>query len=526
MGRLFFMPYPFPLMALEDLVEELAGMVERGEVSSRGEWEEAKRGLAKKHRTPLPKDSLLLPRVAERVGWERLRPFTRKPVRTISGVAPVALMVRPQGSCRWSCIYCPLSPLAPKSYVGFEPSARRAREWRFHPFGQIKARLKQYRIQGHVPQKAEVIIQGGTFLAMEKGYREWFMRWLYYAFNDEWEESLERAKALNERARHRIVGLTIETRPDVAGRREVDEMLRYGATRVELGVQHPDDEIYRIVKRGHRVEDVVASTALLKDSAFKVVYHLMPGLPGSSVERDKRAFRRLFTQEGFMPDMLKIYPTLVVEGTELHRMWKEGEYQPYTVEEAVDVIVDLYRALPPWVRVMRVQRDIPSNLVAGGVKRSNLRELVEARLREEGIEPWEIRLREAGMRGKAPREVELVERRYRASSSEEVFLSYEDSEGTLYALLRLRRAGKPFRWEISPGDALVRELHVYGPQVPLGERGEVQHRGLGRKLLERAEEIAREWGSEKVVVISGPGVRDYYRRMGYHLVGAYMVKVL
>jgi len=511
---------------LKEMVEKLAGMIERGEVKDKGQLEEAKRALARKLSLPPVKNSLILPLLAGKLGWEKLKPFLRKPVRTISGVAPVALMVRPQGSCRWSCIYCPLSPLAPKSYVGFEPSARRAREWGFHPFGQIKARLKQYLIQGHVPQKAEVIIQGGTFLAMEEEYKKWFMANLYYAFNDVWEEDMERAKALNERAEHRIVGLTIETRPDVAGKREIGEMLLYGATRVELGVQHPSDEIYRIIRRGHTVRDVVESTALLKDSAFKIVYHIMPGLPGSSPRKDVEAFTRLFREEAFMPDMLKIYPTLVVEGTELYQMWRAGEYRPYSVEEAVEVIVELYKALPPWVRVMRIQRDIPSNFIAGGVRKTNLRQLVEERLKEEGILPAEIRLREAGFRGKKAERVELVERRYRASSSEEVFLSFEDEEGTLYALLRLRKAGKPFRWEIEEGDALVRELHVYGPQVPLEERGAVQHRGLGRKLLERAEEIAREWGSRRIVVISGPGVRPYYRRRGYHLRGAYMAKEL
>ena len=506
------------------MVEALAQAIEKGQVKTKEGLEHMKRELAKGSLTSMPKNSQLFPLIARRIGWDKLKPFLRKPVRTISGVAPVALMVRPEGSCKWQCIYCPLSPLAPKSYVGFEPSARRAREAGFHPFTQIKTRLKQYYIQGHIPQKADVIIQGGTFLAMEERYKEWFIQQLYYAFNDVWEEDIRKAKAINERAPHRVVGLTIETRPDVAYEREIDEMLLYGATRVELGVQHPDDGIYRLIKRGHLTKHVVESTALLKDGAFKVVYHLMPGLPGSSREKDIKAFTRVLKDGAFMPDMIKIYPTLVVKGTELYEVWEKGLYRPYTTEEAVDVIVEIYKRIPPWVRVMRIQRDIPSNFIEGGPKKTNLRELVEERLREEGWKVWEIRAREAGFHRKQPEKVELVERRYRASGGEEVFLSFEDEEGIIYGLLRLRKAHRPHRWEIEEGDALVRELHVYGPQTPLAEQGVVQHRGLGRKLLERAEQIAEEWGSGKVVVISGPGVRPYYRKWGYYLLGEYMVK--
>ncbi len=449
----------------------------------------------------------------------------KRPMRTASGVTPIAVMVRPQGSCRHGCIYCPAGGLAAKSYSGFEPAALRSRQYGYDPFLQASSRAAQFEGAGHPADKCEIIIMGGTFLEMEPEYRRGFVKGVYEGLNGGRSATLEDAIAANERGgAHRAIGLTIETRPD-ACIPYIGEMLSYGATRVELGVQHPDDGIYRAISRGHTVQDVADSTRALKDAAFKVCYHIMPGLPGSGPGKDAAMVRRLFSEGRFRPDMLKIYPTLVMEGTPLKAIADAGGYEPYSAEEAADVISEFYRHIPPYVRVMRIQRDIPAGLICGGVKKSNLRELVERKLREKGISPVEIRCREAGLCGRAPAASEFRLRSidYASAGGRERFLSFESGnaagEGLIAGFIRLRfPAG---------GDAaLVRELHVYGNEVPIGGRGGIQHSGLGSRLLVAAEHAAADAGRGKILVISGVGAREYYRRCGYSLEGPYMAKRL
>jgi elongator complex protein 3 len=313
-------------------------------------------------------------------------------------------------------------------------------------------------------------------------------------------------------------------------------MLSYGATRVELGVQHPDDRIYETVKRGHDVRDVVAATKILKDSAFKVLYHIMPGLPGSNPKKDIAMVKKLFSDERFRPDMLKIYPTLVMPGTQLHGMMKRGEYAPYSSEKAADAISEFYRYIPKYVRVMRIQRDIPSGLIADGAKKSNLRELVEQNVKEKKIRSEEIRSREIGLLGREFVGSEFRLRRfgYDASGGTEIFLSSEDNGGLLAGFLRLRLPGESCRKEIDRRTALIRELHVYGKEVAIQKTGNLklgtviaQHMGIGSELLSEAERIAgEEFHKKKMIVISGIGAREYYRGKGYKLVEAYMRKKL
>ncbi len=452
----------------------------------------------------------------------------RKPMRTLSGVAPVAVMIKPEDSCRWSCIYCPYTGKAPRSYTGSEPAALRARDNDFNPLRQVRSRLGQFELNGHPTEKCDVIIMGGTFLAMPASYKRGFVKGIYDGLNGKISKTLEAAKTLNETAAHRMVGLTIETRPDVCGKKEIDEMLEYGATKAELGVQHPSDLIYKKIGRGHTVAHVVESTKLLKDSAFKVAYHLMPGLPGSSPRKDELMFRKIFADARFRPDMLKIYPTLVIPGTPLHGMMDSGEYEPYSTETAAEVIAKSYRHIPKYARVMRIQRDIPFNLIAGGVKKSNLREIVEAKAQKLGIEINEMRKRESGLSGKPILHPKLFRMDYEASGGKEVFLSIEDKKsGALAAFLRLRIPESSYREEIGENAALVRELHVYGEETPLGAKGSTQHRGFGSMLLAEAEKLSEEeFGSRKIIVISAVGVREYYRRRGYSLDGPYMSKKL
>lgn len=451
----------------------------------------------------------------------------KRPSRTASGVTPVALMVKPEGSCCYSCIYCPFTGKAAKSYTGEEPAALRARQFGFDSFRQVQGRLKHFRETGHPTDKCEAIVMGGTFLSMPRAYKRAFIKKMYDGFNGKGSRSIANAKRLNESAKSRVIGLTIETRPDICKKPHINEMLEYGATRVELGVQHPDDRIYLKIRRGHTVKDVADATCWLKDSCFKVAYHIMPGLPGSGPRKDLQMVRKLFSDQRFMPDMLKIYPTLVMGGTELFKMMEQGKYTPYGAEEAADVISEFYRHIPPWVRVMRIQRDIPTGLIGAGVEKSNLRELVEKAIRKKGINSQEIRSREVMQREFSPADAELGRVDYEAAGGKEAFLSYE-AEGKLIGFLRLRIPSQPFRKEITRNTALVRELHIYGTEAGIGKKGRgAQHRSFGSMLLKEAERIAKEeFGKKEMVVISGAGARQYYFKRGYKRKGPYVSKKL
>jgi len=447
-------------------------------------------------------------------------------MRTLSGVTPVAIMVRPEGSCTWSCIYCPYTGNAPKSYTGEEPAALRARQSKFDPAVQVRTRLRHFRETGHPVSKCELILMGGSFLQMPEPYKRSFVKSAYDAFNGKKSASLASAKKLNETAKSRVVGFTIETRPDLCGKKQIDEILQYGATRVELGVQNPDDRIYKKINRGHGVKEVETATSLLKDSAFKVCYHIMPGLPGSDEKKDILMFRKLFSDSRFKPDMLKIYPTLVIPGTKLYEMWKEGKYEPYSAEKAACVSSRAYRYIPPYVRVMRIQRDIPLPLIGAGVEKSNLRELVEREVKKAGIPQMEIRAREIREGKISPEDAELSCMKYNAGGGEEFFLSYE-SQKRLIGFVRLRIPKNPFRKEITRNTALIRELHVYGSEAPVGKEGKAQHRNFGTLLLEEAERIAKEdYDSRKMLIISGAGVRPYYFSKGYAGDGPYVSRKL
>ncbi|MEM4389344.1 MAG: tRNA uridine(34) 5-carboxymethylaminomethyl modification radical SAM/GNAT enzyme Elp3 [Candidatus Micrarchaeia archaeon] len=458
----------------------------------------------------------------------------KRPMRTASGVAPVAVMSLsdcPHGRCS----YCPKGEGAPNAYTGCEPATMRGKQYGFDPFAQTRARIAQLQAIGHATDKIELIIQGGTFPWMHAEYKKNFIKRCFDALNEDERgaESIEAAHAKNERARHRCVGLTIETRPDWCRTHHIDEFLAWGTTRVELGVQVLSDEIYRKVNRGHSLKDVIDATRALKDSGLKVLYHMMPGL-WQGKEEDIEDFRRLFEDEAFRPDMLKIYPCLVLRGTRLYEEWMRGEFRPYDTEEAAEVISEALRFVPPWCRVMRITRDIPENLIVAGVKKNNLRQLVEERMRAKGFACRCIRCREVGLRklkhGIEPKleRAKLKRIEYAASGGKEVFLSFEDeATDTLYAFLRLRLPAEPHREELREA-SVVRELHVYGRALELGKReaGEVQHAGLGSRLLAEAENISRAWGVRKMAVMSGVGVREYYFERGFKRDGPYVSKEL
>ncbi len=468
-----------------------------------------------------------------------------KPVRTISGVAVIAAMTSPAPCPHGLCVPCPggidSKFHSPQSYMGAEPAAKRAFENNFDPYLQVTSRLQQLSQIGHSVEKAELIMMGGTYTSRALCYQEWFARRCIEAMNDfygaEWRVgrehvTIEEVQSANESAGIRNVGITIETRPDWTKKEHIDTILGLGATKVEIGVQSTYDFILAGIQRGHTVAESAAANMRLRDSGLKVGFHMMPGLPGSSDESDFRMFRMLFEDERFKPDYLKIYPTLVTEGTRLHGMWELGNYAPLEVLDAVELLAKIKSILPKWVRLQRIQRDIPAYQVLAGIKKSNIRQLAKERLLETGGKCNCIRCREVGHRmseGVQPENIELTVEDYTACRGKEHFISFEDTEkDVLIGFLRLRFPYAPHRPELSEA-ALVRELHVYGSMVPPGEsagREQWQHRGYGEELLAKAEEVALAAGYDRIAITSAIGVRDYYRKFGYEREGPYMKKKL
>ncbi len=454
----------------------------------------------------------------------------KKLTRTISGVTPVAVMTAPR-QCPERCVYCPDYASTPKSYTPESPAVLRAINCQYDAARQVRLRLKILSDMGHPTDKIELIVMGGTFLAAPVDYQLRFIKGCYDALNGLESPTLKQAKRLNEKGEHRCVGLCIETRPDWCGQKEIDRMLEFGATRVELGVQTLDDSIYRLVNRGHRVEDVVTATALLREHGFKVHYHWMPGLPGSTPEKDLELSARLFDDARFRPDGLKLYPTMVVAGTELEQWYQQGRYEPYDDDTMIELMASIKQKVPKYTRISRVLRDIPSKFIVAGL-RDSLRDVVKQVMQRQGARCSCIRCREYGHRAQAGWQIgdpKLVRMDYEASGGREILLSLEDDRETLFGLLRMRLQAKPLPGLEQNGSlALIRELHIYGPEVSLGQRdaAAAQHKGLGRALMLAAERIAAdEFGVSQIAVLSGVGAREYYRSdLGYSLRGYYMAK--
>jgi elongator complex protein 3 len=459
-----------------------------------------------------------------------------KKVRSVSGVNVIGVMSSPRGCPHGRCVFCPMEKGFPMSYTSGEPAAMRGLQSGYDPFLQITSRIDQLKAIGHEPSKVELVIQGGTFLAAPYPYQEEFVKRCLDAVTEFESGNLEEAKTKAETSRVRNVGLTIETKPDWCKESHVDQMLRFGCTRVEIGVQIIDDSVYKLTNRGHSVQDVVESFQIARDAGFKIVAHMMPGLPGSNFQKDLDSFRTLFSDPRFRPDMMKIYPCLVMEGTELFEWWKRGEYEPFETGDAVELIAKVKEFVPPWVRIMRVHREFPVHLIKAGVKSGNLRELALRRLGERGKKCRCIRCREIGHRTLKDNvdvdaeSLQMVHREYETSGGKEFFISIEDRDSdTLVGYIRLRMPSeKSTREEVDRSTAIVRELHVYGPEVPIGRHqlGAWQHIGFGRRLLAEAEEKARSAGATKVLVLSALGTKEYYRREGYRSLGPFMSKVV
>lgn len=468
----------------------------------------------------------------------------RKSVRTRSGIAVVTVITKPYNCPHGTCIYCPGGVRfgTPQSYTKNSPAAVFGIERNFDPLGQVSDAIMNLEKNGHDTSKIELIVLGGTVLAMPREYQEWFIKKCYEALNGKESTNLQEAIKENEFAAHRCVGLTIETKPDWCKEEHVDMLLSYGATRVEIGVQTLQENIIRYVNRGHALEDTVNAFRIAKDSAFKTVAHMMPRLPLSTPKKDLEDLMTLVTDQKYMPDMLKIYPTLVIKGTALYKLYKLRKYEPYDEEELIDMLCKFKSMVPPWVRIMRIQREIPEDEIVAGVKTGNIRQIIRNKMLQNDVRCRCIRCREIGHKiatGELefhPRieDSELIRREYESSNGKEIFLSFEDkTTDTLFGFLRLRiPSGREHRIEIKGKFAsLVRELHIFGQVVPVGKDSatseQAQHRGLGSRLLAEAERISKEeFKREKQIVIASAGTKEYYRKRGYIDEGPYVSKRL
>ncbi len=460
------------------------------------------------------------------------RVLTLNAVRSESGIVAVTVLTKPY-ACPGRCVYCPTEEKAPKSYLPDEPLVMRALNNGYDPYRQTSSRLNALENTGHPTDKIELIVKGGTWSFYPAEYQADFIRRCFDAANGFGSGTLREAHERNETTHRRIIGLTVETRPDYVTPGEILRLRELGVTRVELGVQSLEERILELTVRDHGTEAVRKATNLLKEAGFKVAYHMMPNLPGAMPEDDSRSFRKLFENPSYRPDALKIYPCVVVKSAPLYSWWKEGRYQPYGDDVLTELLVELKAKVPPYVRIERVVRDIAAPVVEAGCRQNNLREEVLRRMKERGISCRCIRCRE--VRSHPAAEFRLVRRDYEASGGKEIFLSFEEPQTErLAALLRLRISAHCFSgekplFEELKGLALVRELHTYGRQLSLRQKNPEasQHLGFGKRLMAEAERIAsNEFGLSKMAVIAGVGVRDYYRKLGYRLIGTYMVKQL
>ena len=536
-------------------------------INSREDLAMVKRKLAKKYKIGILYNSEILQAYRRQISQKKIKPslflekiLRKRAVRTMSGIAPVAVLTKPY-PCPGRCAYCPTEKNVPQSYLSNEPAVMRAIRCGYDPYKQVQLRLRSLEANGHQPTKIELIVIGGTWSALPEKYKYWYIKECFKAANryesrimnyesrknaeshnslfiihdsiKSLKEKLAKEQKKNESAKYRLIGITLETRPDYINEKELLEMRQLGATRVELGVQALDDKILQLNKRGHGVAEIVQATELLKNFGFKVTYHIMPGLPGSTPAKDLKMFKQLFVDERFQPDQLKFYPTVVTRGSLLYYWWKAGKYKPYSPKVLENLIIACKKIVPPYVRIIRLIRDIPGESIIAGNMITNLRQMIKDR----GIACGCIRCREAREKELRIKNYELRITKYKASGGEEYFLSYESKDGKiLYGFCRLRlitrnlqlvtRNSKSPLPPLLKGAGLIRELHVYGELVPVGQNKKIQHAGLGKMLMREAERIVARSGYKKIAVIAGVGVRGYYRKFGYKLKNSYMVRDL
>ncbi len=497
-----------------------------------------KRKVAKKHKISCPSNANLLKAYHGLLNKKRVKKSQKiehllqtKPIRSIAGIVNVSVLTKPY-PCPGKCLYCPQEKNIPKSYLSGEPAVERAKKLNYNPYLQVSKRIEMLEYGGHPTDKVEIRIVGATWSYYPLKYRENFIKQCFRACNSKTKKTdltLSQEQKKNEKAKHRVVGLSIETRPDFINQKEIERLRMFGVTMVELGVQSINNDVLKINLRGHEIQETISATKMLKDAGFKVLYQIMPNLPGSNPNKDKKMFIELFSNPDFQPDLLKIYPCALLKNAPLYNLWKDKKYKPYTEKELINLVREIKKTIPCYVRIQRISRDIPSKtIVSGPAKISNLRQILSEDAKKNkkvfciNDRPCRcIRCREVKEKYIKKEKVLLWREDYRASEGKEIFLSFENKQRTkLYSLLRLRLT--------SENKAIIREIHTYGKLVPINKKQEApQHKGLGKKLVLEAEKITKkEFNLKEISVISSVGTRDYFRKLGYKLKNTYMVKSL
>ncbi|MDX9893564.1 MAG: tRNA uridine(34) 5-carboxymethylaminomethyl modification radical SAM/GNAT enzyme Elp3 [Patescibacteria group bacterium] len=527
-------------MADKKLEQVILGLM-KADLKTRPHFINVKRQLSNQQHLAPPRNSDLLKVYQKLLKSKKIKAspllerfLLKREIRTLSGVAVITVLTKPY-PCPGNCIFCPGQKGMPKSYLSNEPAVMRAIGSQFDPFKQVTVRLKALAQNGHATDKIELIVLGGSWSAYPKRYQAWFIKRCFDALNGKTSTTLNQAQIRNQTAAKRCVGLTLETRPDLINLPEIKRLRMLGCTRVELGVQTTDDEVLKLNRRGNTTAEIVQATRLLKSAGFKIQYHMMPNLPGSTPAKDLKMFIDLFTKPQFQPDMLKIYPCVVTRDALLYHWHRQKKFKPYTDSQLKKLLIKIKQVIPYYVRITRLIRDIPAESIIAGNKITNLRQLINEEIKDTPQACKCIRCREAKNQPADLKQVKMFTQQYEASNGAEYFISFESANRKIiYAFVRLRlpqpvtSQNNQF-YRVFPelkNAALIRELHTYGQLAPLGQAGEVQHLGFGKKLMAQAEIIAKQKQFTKIAVISGIGVRPYYQKIGYRLKGTYMLKNL
>lgn len=535
-------------MEKEKIIQELIKKKPKNEK----ELEKFKREFSKRFKLPFLSNFFIFSVYQEflKKGKIKRMPFLEKilkkrPIRSLAGIVNVSVVTKPY-FCPSKCIFCPTEENLPKSYLSKEPAVERAKAFNFDPFWQTKRRIEDLKLQGHLAQKIELRIIGGTFSVYPQNYKLWFLKECFRAaslkkgFPKPIEKDVQKLKKelifyqkKNEKSFHKIVGISIETRPDFITEKEIKNLRILGVTLVEMGVQSVFDDILKKNETGLSAEKIKKATQLLKDAGFKVMYHLMPNLLGSDEKRDFECFQKVFFDENFKPDWIKIYPLLIVKNTKIFELYQKGEFLPYSCEKLISLLIKVKSIVPRWVRIARIQRDIPPEKIVGSCKILNLRQKIKERMEKMGIKCNCLRCRQADFfKGE---KIMMFREDYFASQGKEIFLSLEDKKREkVFSFLRLRIPSQVFKKEkhflpVLQDAALIREIQTYGIVAPLGKKQKFspQHRGFGKRLIKEAEKIAKkEFLLKKLAVIAGVGAREYFRKLGFKLKETYMVKKL
>lgn len=538
----------------KNIVENLIRSASINKIVSHDQLLKTQKEFCQKYKISFFKNSELLQAYHKLVKNKEISPderlkrlFVLKPTRSQSGIVVVSVLTKPY-DCPGKCIYCPTEAGIPKSYLANEPAVMRAMSLDFDPYKQVETRLAALEANGHPIDKINIRIIGGTWSYYKKDYQEWFIKELFRACNSykhlsikafkqfnpsitlrAGNKTIEQLQSENESAKCRIVEISVETRQDYINIDEIKRLRNFGATKVELGVQSLYNDVLKLNKRGHNIETTIKATKMLKDAGFKVSYQMMANLPGSNLTRDKKMFKELFTNADFRPDYLKIYPLAIVKNTGVYDLFKAKKFTPYTKSQLIDLLKFIKKNIPYYCRIERVIRDIPTEyIVSGGVKSSNLRQILQVEMKKDGVICKCIRCREIGDRYIKNEKTYLFREDYDASGGKEIFLSMENKNRTkLYSMLRLR-ISKDSELIVLKGAALIREIHTYGQELAINaaDKSASQHKGLGKRLIIEAEKIARNNVLKKIAVISGVGVRGYFRKLGYNLKDTYMLKKL